>query len=313
METSRFGASPQAIAVVVYLLLISLGCGVLLFLLLPDDPAVRSVGPRKDVMLPLSDDSARTLRIGFLSDSSHPDTLKLRISAADSVGRGISDTLSTSLNLPPCSFSVSDSLLLALVLLVAALGASLHGLLSLAAFVGNREFTESWILWYLSRPVSGALLGLVFYLVGRGGLFIEIQMGSRTSLYAVLAVAILVGLFSKQALDKLSDLFDVLFQSNKQKALKDKLNNADPAITSTDPTALTVGTIVEIVVTGKNFTKESVVRVGGEARTTNYKGPTQISFTPVEADVSKVGTLQLTVFNPGPPEKVSKAYSLKVE
>lgn len=311
MEKNILGASRPALGVAVYLVLAAAGCAAALFFFLSKYD--QCAAPPGSTMLALSlrNDSARTLRVQLRSDSCCADSLHLIAYASDSAGRVLSDTVRA---VAPCGEpSVPDSVLLGLVLLAAALGACLHGLTSLVEFVGNDKFVPSWTLWYLLRPVAGGLLALVFYLVARGGVFNDVGIRTSGELYGVLAVAGLIGLFSKQGLYKLSDLFDVLFQSKKEDRLKDKLNNAPPEIAGTDPAALKTGGSGSVTVKGKNFTRTSVVRVNKEPRMTTYTSATQISFVLAEADTAAAGTLELTVANPGKEEKISAPYLLKVE
>ena len=117
-----------------------------------------------------------------------------------------------------------DKDLILLVLLAGALGAWIHVGRSYVDFVGNRAFRTSWVPWYLLHPMLGSGLALIFYLGVRGGFFISGTKGTDVNPYGVTAVAGLVGLFSKQATNKLSELFDTLFKTEKGKELRDKLD-----------------------------------------------------------------------------------------
>ena len=93
-----------------------------------------------------------------------------------------------------------------------ALGGTLHAIASLTAHVGDGTFKQSWTMWYLTNPVVGAALAAAFMFVLQAG------MGGQAAptaggLYGVAAGATLVGLFSRHALDKLKDIFDVTFAS----------------------------------------------------------------------------------------------------
>lgn len=114
--------------------------------------------------------------------------------------------------------------LMLLVLLAGALGAWIHVGRSYVDFVGNRTFRVSWIPWHLLHPLLGSGLALVFYLSVRGGFFMTGTKGTDVNPYGITAVAGLVGLFSKQATNKLSEVFDTLFKTDKGKELKDKLD-----------------------------------------------------------------------------------------
>ena len=118
--------------------------------------------------------------------------------------------------------------LMLLVLLAGALGAWIHVGRSYVDFVGNRTFRLSWIPWYLLHPLLGSGLALIFYLAVRGGFFTTTTKASEVNPYGITAIAALVGLFSKQATNKLAELFDTLFKTDKGRELKDKL---DPQIT----------------------------------------------------------------------------------
>jgi hypothetical protein len=117
--------------------------------------------------------------------------------------------------------------LMLLVLLAGALGAWIHVGRSYVDFVGNRVFRLSWIPWYLLHPLLGSGLALIFYLSVRGGFFTTNTKANEVNPYGITAIAGLVGLFSKQATNKLAELFDTLFKTDKGKELKDKL---DPQI-----------------------------------------------------------------------------------
>ena len=59
------------------------------------------------------------------------------------------------------------------------------------------------------------------YLVVRGGFFVGTAAGLNP--FGFVAMAALVGLFSKQATSKLDELFSTLFRTGKEGELKDKL------------------------------------------------------------------------------------------
>ena len=70
-------------------------------------------------------------------------------------------------------------------------------------------------------------LAVVVYLVLRGG-FLTGVSSSNLNPYGFVAMAALVGLFSKQATNKLDELFSTMFRTDAERALKDKLNTPDP-------------------------------------------------------------------------------------
>lgn len=109
-----------------------------------------------------------------------------------------------------------ETRLLLLVMVMGALGSYIHAGTSFVSYVGNRSFVESWTWWYLLRPFIGLALAVIFYFVIRGGLLSAGAVASDISPFGFAAVAGLVGMFSKQATDKLEEVFNNLFQVSKE-------------------------------------------------------------------------------------------------
>jgi hypothetical protein len=107
----------------------------------------------------------------------------------------------------------TDTALLVLVIAAGALGACIHVATSFATFVGNSRLRTSWMWWYLLRPLIGASLALLFYYAVRGGVMSSQAQSGDVNPYGVAALAALVGLFSKQAADKLREVFETLFRT----------------------------------------------------------------------------------------------------
>lgn len=128
---------------------------------------------------------------------------------------------------------VSDELrVLLLVLVAGALGGFLHSAQSFASYVGNQQFVPSWALWYALRMPIGAFLAVVGYFLIRGGLLSAEPVSSSSALaraghelplFKILGFSALAGLFSKQATDKLAEIFDTLFRSREGRRRKDRL------------------------------------------------------------------------------------------
>jgi hypothetical protein len=117
--------------------------------------------------------------------------------------------------------------LLLLVLSAGALGSFVHAATSFADYIGNQSAKRSWVVWFILRPLIGSALALIFYLTLRGGLFTSGTDSKSINLYGFAAIAALAGMFSKQATDKLSEVFDVLFKPSDKKvdaSRKDKLH-----------------------------------------------------------------------------------------
>ena len=123
--------------------------------------------------------------------SLHTDSNKLKLSII------LSDSTiyNTSIPISPKPNPFRSKTLLWLILLIGAVGSSLHGLNSLSNYIGNQDFKSSWAFWYILRPFVGAILAFIFYLTIRAGFFK--QFDSKEEFYVIVALAALIGLFSK--------------------------------------------------------------------------------------------------------------------
>lgn len=103
--------------------------------------------------------------------------------------------------------------LILLVIVAGALGSFIHAATSFTTYVGNRCLTVNWIWWYILRALIGMALALLFYFLIRGG-FLSGSPTDEINPYGIAASAGLVGLCSKQATDKLVEVFDTFFKTN---------------------------------------------------------------------------------------------------
>jgi hypothetical protein len=97
--------------------------------------------------------------------------------------------------------------LIVLSILFGILGASVHGVTSLSAWMGTHKDDRGWNMWYLVRPPVGAGLAVITYLIIRAGLV----QGAGINDFGVAAVSALVGLMTVPMTNKLRDIFDSLF------------------------------------------------------------------------------------------------------
>ena len=140
-----------------------------------------------------------------------------------------------------------DYRLLLISLWFGALGSLLHAGSSFASFAGNRQLVASWVPWYIVRPLLGAGLATVFYVVMRAGLATTAGVPlANVSHFTVAAAAALVGLFTQRATLKLSDVFDALFPPREGDQHADALGGDEsshpPRITSLTPAMVRAGT-----------------------------------------------------------------------
>jgi hypothetical protein len=205
--------------------------------------------------------------------------------------------------------------LIVLVLVSAALGSYIHAATSFADFVGNRRISSSWVWWYVLRMFIGASLALIFYFALRGGLLTAGTGASNISPFGVTAVAAMVGLFSKQATDKLSEVFDTLFRSNKPEERMDKLVNPAPQIDRILPERVQAGVTedTQLIIFGKNFLAESIVVVQGVPQATTFVSTTQLSALISNLQIALPGEAIVMVFNPAPGGGASNVERLVIE
>jgi hypothetical protein len=178
-----------------------------------------------------------------------------------------------------------------------ALGSFIHAATSFAGYVGNQRVVSSWLCWYYFRPMIGGALAIVLYFVSRAG-FVG---GGEVNEYGVAAISGMTGMFSKQATDKLDEVFTTMFKTNTQTGdaqRSHKLHSDAPAIVSVSPATLPAGTTpAQIIITGTRLVQESIVRVNGSPRPATLDG-SRLTVTLTEDDVRAAGTLSISVANP---------------
>lgn len=104
-----------------------------------------------------------------------------------------------------------ESLFFVTVAFAGALGATVHSLRSLVIYIGTRELRRRWVPFYVVRPVLGAAIATIFYVVLRAGLFSPSSGSQTASPYGFAAVGALAGLFADQAIEKLKKIAEELF------------------------------------------------------------------------------------------------------
>lgn len=195
--------------------------------------------------------------------------------------------------------------LLLLVIILGALGSLIQAATSFGDFVGNRRFYSSWTVWYLLRLIVGVLLALLFYFAVRGGFFSGSSQSSSVNPYGIAALAGLAGLFSKQATDKLREVFETLFRVAKgtgDAQRSDDLANPVPFVSAIDPKEVIAGaTNVRLTLHGEHFIdKVSVVKLGGVAYQPEFVNAQQLELALPDAALVEARSLQITVYNPPP-------------
>jgi hypothetical protein len=211
-----------------------------------------------------------------------------------------------------------DTSLVALVMVSAVTGSYVHLATSFGTYVGNQRLRPTWAWWYLLRLSIGLALALVFYFAIRGGLLSVSGEAEQINPYGIAAIAGLVGLFSKQATDKLRETFDTIFATGRgygDDERQDKASNPEPRIAGLEPAVATAPATEElqIVIRGEGFVRESVVRVGTRPLPTTFLSSTQLRAA-IPADLlGEPGDVLLLVVNPEPGGGQSDPVTLRVE
>lgn len=203
-----------------------------------------------------------------------------------------------------CFHVTTGGHLLILVMLAGALGSLIHATTSFGDFVGNRQLTANWLWWYILKPIIGTILATVVYLCVKAG-FLSAPVGAENANVAgILALSGLVGMFSKQATDKLGEVFDTLFRTKPGGGdLKRSEGHANPlpVLGGIDPARLPAGSHDAVLaLSGRDFVEGSVAHVNGSARPTSFRGNDRLSATLLDTDMLQAGLLNVTVVNPPP-------------
>jgi hypothetical protein len=159
-------------------------------------------------------------------------------------------------------------------------------------------------------------LALVFYFVIRGG-FLTTSSGAKDiNPYGIAALAGLVGMFSKQATDKLGEVFSTLFRSlegegDDQRSIPLRPRLTAISIANIEPNEVTAGASNQLItVTGSNFDKEAKVSLDDELQETTFEAADKLVAQVSDELLAAPGILKLKVVNPNNLE--SPAVDFKV-
>lgn len=201
--------------------------------------------------------------------------------------------------------------LLLIVLLAGALGALLHCVRSFTGYVGFRKLILSWVPWYALTPFVGAFLAMVFYLTIRGGFFASNASVGATSPFGFAAVAALVGMFSRQASEKLLKTFEALFTSAPAGTDAMGTPNPKPVLTGVTGT-LAPGQDGQVTLNGTGFAKTSKAHIAAQELVTVWVSDKQLTATVPAAKIQAGQPITFTVVTPPPGGGTSGPQSLTV-
>lgn len=192
------------------------------------------------------------------------------------------------------------------VIVMGALGSYIHAVTSFASYAGNRRLGESWGAWYALRPFVGVAMALTFYVAARGSVLVLSAGNGTVDPYAMMTVAALAGMFSKQASDKLADVFDTLFKSRADAERRDKLDNPLPRLSAAQPDSAAEGSAgVAVTLTGADFVDATQARFDGQRRETRVRSTNQLVVMLLAEDLATSGTHEITAVNPAPGGGIS--------
>ena len=201
-----------------------------------------------------------------------------------------------------------------LILVLGALGSTIHCMRSLGDYVGNQKFASSWFLFYIFKPVIGA--ALAFFVVSQGAL----KGDSGTISIGWGALAALVGLFSEQALGKLGEIATTLFGRSVKPASDDgrgnKLEgNTRPTIPPEEGPVLLKADLGNdtprtLTVTGIHFTPDCKIKIGDQERVeTTFESPNTLKLVLSKADLAQK-SLKVSVTNKAKQSSASRDVSI---
>jgi hypothetical protein len=198
-------------------------------------------------------------------------------------------------------FAYRDALrqsdILLLVLLAGALGGTLYSLISLSWYIGNRELKWSWVPSYVTRPFTAAALACIFFLTLVTGVWTDPT--GKGQLW-IIGLSALVGLFSKQAYEKLKAIFEAALTSAPKGADQVKTVPAGGLGIDKSSGPAAGGDIVQI--TGSGFTAATTVLFDTVAATSvRVDSPTVLH---VGVPPHAAGQVNVTVTNPGTPPEI---------
>lgn len=183
---------------------------------------------------------------------------------------------------------------LALIAAAGALGATMHAITSFTSHLGNGKFSRAWTPWYLSRAPIGATMALIFMPLVGAGLIPDDVDHPETYAFTLIALAILVGMFSKDASDKLTDIFSAMLSSKRDTERSGKLTVPVPHVGVVEPATLSVGAPVpHVVLSGSGFLPSTTVLCNGAPRRSQTHSPSALSVWLEPEDVAAPGTLTL--------------------
>lgn len=194
--------------------------------------------------------------------------------------------------------------LLLIITLAGALGTFVHILKSATAFIGNGTMKASWFWWYITGPLVGSAMALIFYAVLRGGFLVGTPADEKfVNPFGAFVIGALVGMFSDKASLKLAEIFDTVFRSGDPRGGKLQA----PVITSLNPNKVQAGSTTDqlIRIVGERLGKVTVIRFNSTEEPASVISDSEVQFTLRPAHVATAKTLQIVAIDPENGSSVS--------
>jgi hypothetical protein len=197
-----------------------------------------------------------------------------------------------------------------------AIGSYIHVAASFSDYVGNRRLMVSWIWWFVLRTPIGIALAVVFYAAIRAGFLTGNAGDASTNVvnpFGIAAMSAMAGMFSKQAADKLNEVFTTLFKTSGDQERGDKLTPVAPKIESITPPQLrSADATHDLAIKGAGFNTLAKVKANDKEF-----APSAVTATDIKVVLSgltlKAGdTVNVVVKNPPDAGGESQAVALTV-
>jgi hypothetical protein len=182
-----------------------------------------------------------------------------------------------------------------LVLAFALVGSATQAVTAFAGFLGKETFERSWTAWYLLRPFSAMLLGLLTYVVFRAG-FLSASPSTTEdlNLYGIAAIAGFAGLFSREVVEKLKDVMTIAMGVDAA-----GVGTAPAIVGPLEPATAVAGTEeVDLSVRGTGFGDGARIVFGDVALETDHPEPGTLKAKVPAAALTTASTVTVTVEAP---------------
>jgi len=168
---------------------------------------------------------------------------------------------------------MQDTDFILVILALGAWGAAATALSSIAEYLGNGRYNDRWFVFYLTRPIVGATLAWVFYVLLRGGLMTRDPTWTEINHLGYAAMAVLVGFFSTEAMENLKRIAKGIF-TDKNKT--DNLDAQKPVLS--DLRWIEASDADQLELIGDHFTAGACVLAKGQvlARGVRFENPKKL-------------------------------------